>query len=1493
MKDKPNIDSEKVKYRTAREILEHIRERKIAREHEKIQRARDNYAKHQERQARKLRAVVKKPAENPPHSSTGDPLYPFSYHQYKEPPKKEDPYSYKNYLREKDEWAVMYDLSQTGWPSYEDWKKQTVENDPIVRTAREAQERVRQGVKKTGHVYTVPKPTIVPEETAVTKSSTYVSPEGEVGSFNFEEYKKAQSRHLAAEAKKLEEAEEDKIHYMPDFTQSWFHKMTEEERLDLFSYYYKHKDTLGDANRPIVVYDIETDDKQHPITLSAAKFMWDPRDGQLKALDTYQRFYKVKKNSQLFETYGIHHLTKGTLEKLRREQGATYAEIYNEDERNAFIEFLGNSVQSGHNIALFDAKQLGIQYLKNGLVDTLDASRNAWPGSTNDLDSVFKRLMGKTMAEAGLGHHLSWADVIAEALVAQQLLDSKGPIGDSLRYVMTHEGTYYGERDSYLGSTIYKSRNRLPEDMMDPLDEDQSADIIKEITSDNASMHYDTPLPSSEDENVKLSDTYNPGEWMKDITNVVSRMSNMTTNMSEVSSLLLGVANSITQSQRGSQVRTAARVSRTEMPEVMEGLGVPQEQQSRVAAAAQALRNERDAQHSFTRLVQLYRQGLWDTDTAKYIRKDLSSNWQGWGPARTDELDLEKDIFQDKDVAYRKQFLRKAVRHGDISKEQADKLELENVENSFDDLADATEKVTQKNKSLLSVLQAIGNIKIYDANQYLNAAKQQVGSSLSAAQGVIPSFLLSPMKRLAAASFNYWDQALTGYTRFKSAWDSGIGNAVGTGLAAGGAAIGTSVGGPVGGLVGAGIGGAVSGVIGGVSQIVGNVQQAEIERVGYGIQNNLNSLGFIIEWVSTPFKALAKAAKLLLGSFTSLSNGLRGFTLRELMNMSSMGNPLTELTGVDYRTYQGSTMLDAASLFNKGSMNSIYENFANQQKAFYTLGEVNQQRLIAASMLGVYDNVYVPHEDTEANYNNMVNKILKQMKFQNKDQQMTTMYLASQIDSNLAGLLHTARLLGVDDISQLTNPSNIINTRYGRRGGMYWRPLSDDEATDMRYSQWEYQAASAQFGYSKSRLANGLWKFIGKDLFNSFNSIVDKAASGDWVGVLREVGNAWDILKNKVGEVWSAIKKTFTGENDFNKDMKNILTVAGLTIVNKVLETSQQIINVWDELMLSLLKKLDPVVDYLRTITIEPKYENNKFSFELHSMGDYLSKDQIQQTEDKIKNNSWLMGRPARVTTDASGNFVEFPYSDDVAKSDKNAYGLINLLFEQLGGKAITELFGDTKKWGGGIEGEREWNSLTGRIEYTGNNIHSYTNEEALNILEYIASMDSFTRMTTTNSTGFMGFSIPEFGLTNWMPRSKDELYTVINAYSRYKEGDITAITALSKYLHDEIDAGNIHAEYQDVGPSDLYTQLSKGVEKIEGIASTIVQKTIETNNEKIQDAKNELVISFQADGKPVGEYSPGETSPGVLEQMGAKMTQFLENVVPQGLKLVVSQQSY
>ena len=679
------------KFKTAQEILNYIRERKIVREHEQIQKARDNYAKYQEKQSRKLKAVVKGASSNPPHMSTDDPVHPYSYHQYKEPLKKEDPYSYKNYLQERDRWAPIYGISQGEWPTYDEWKKHSLENDPIVQTAKEAQERTLQGVKKTGRIYTVPKSRTSPEVTA-SKPVPYASPEGEVGTFNFEEYKKAQNRHLAAEAKKLEEAEEDKIHYVPDFTHSWFHKITDEERIALSSYYYRHADTLGGGIRPLVVYDIETDDNQRPITLSAAKFMWDPRDGQLKTLDTYQRFYNVKKNSQLYQTYGVHHLTKGTLEKLRKEQGATYPDTYNEEEREAFIEFLGNSVQSGHNIALFDAKQLGVQYLKNGIIDTLDASRNTWPGATNDLDSVFQRLMGKTMGEAGLGHHLSWADVIAEALVAQRLLGSKGPTGDALRYVMTHEGTYYGERDTYLGSTIYKSRNRLPEDMMDPLDEEQSAEIKKEIASENATMHYDEPLPS--DDNTNPPDRYSPGEWMKDITNVVFKMSNMTSNMKGVSELLLGVANSINASQRGAQVRTVSRVPRIEMPEVMEGLGIPQDKQASIANAAQSLRDERDASRTFTRLVQLYRQGLWDTDTAKYIRKDLSSNWQDWGPAHIKDLDLEQDIYQDKDVADRKRYLRKALRHGDISEKQAQKLEFESAEKSFDDLADATENVT-------------------------------------------------------------------------------------------------------------------------------------------------------------------------------------------------------------------------------------------------------------------------------------------------------------------------------------------------------------------------------------------------------------------------------------------------------------------------------------------------------------------------------------------------------------------------------------------------------------------------------------------------------------------------------------------------------------------------------------------------------------------------------------------------------------------------------
>lgn len=968
-------------------------------------------------------------------------------------------------------------------------------------------------------------------------------------------------------------------------------------------------------SRPITTLDIETDDFGRPITVSAIKTAFNKATGQMEIIDTYQRFYKsLDKNLRNTET--THGLTSKILNKFRKQQGAGYSWTYNRREQQALSRFLGNSVIVGHNAHEFDIPKLFGRRIDNQVVDTLIAARNIW-GDTgkNSLDKVFKRVFGKTMEQAGLPHHDSMSDTIATAMIYEAMATSNTPTGDALRKVLKHadlnlapfdpgidikhggsqlirgaywrykdleNAKYYVDKYGYTGE-IPMENTRSPEE------------LLSEQLGTSMQIHgreYGNVNPGSGDASDVALEISALAGTIKDLGRILGTIQTAAVDIQ-------GFGSSMSQYRKAQYIQTLARAEYENMDTVADALGIPSKDIPGFRAAAGAIKQQSEQSRAFSELRRYYRQGLGGTDFVNAMRKGLSDMWGDWGPAKTEALERDQAYYEEKQARKKARYLRGIERKGLLTDEQMDSLR--GLEGSYDDLVDATDGLIKKNQELRNTYEAIGRIKMYDPNQLLSSARGQVSGILGASQGVVPSFLLNPASRIADASFNYYQRGLTGFNAANRVWNSGIGAAVTGGLTAGL------------GHVGTGIGMALTGGVNAITQVVGNVSQARIEARGLEIQNTLNTLGAAVSWISAPFKILSKVTKTLIGSFTGLSWKLNNIMGSGLTDMSNMGNPLTELTGINYSAYQGTTMLDVASLFNKGSMNSIYENFANQQRALFTTGEVNQNRLIAASMLGMFDKVYVPSNDTEGQYNSMVNQLLANMKGQSPDQKARTMYLASQIDSNLPGLLRTANMLDVTDINQLTNP---------RGSGMYWRPISDDEERSFRWDQYEFGAARSQMGVTKMRFADKLWTALGKDLYNGFNRLADSALSGDWNSVIDSAVDMWNKFKEKFVGVWEGIKGAIDGKD--GKDGWGTKIVDVFAKVGVVaLEVVRSIANAWGQLVGLIADKAHGLISYLSTVSIKPHYSTKDgFSFEIRSIKDKM--DTVDSS--KIIDHAWSEG---------------------------------------------------------------------------------------------------------------------------------------------------------------------------------------------------------------------------------------------------------------------------
>lgn len=971
-------------------------------------------------------------------------------------------------------------------------------------------------------------------------------------------------------------------------------------------------------SRPITFLDIETGHNYTPISTAALKGVIDKRTGEFRVLDVMERYY-VPQNTQT-ASFNIsketHKITPEKARSIRALQGATYSEVYNQEEQQRLIDFLKGSTIAGHNIEDFDLDKLGLRTIAQdfNVIDTLTIAENLGiRRGRRGLAPMFRRFTGRSLGKAGYSHHIGFHDVMSNAELFSKLYTLSDKAGRDIRYVTNHGGVSYATYEPTVGSSIIKGgfykakghggvQNYMHEEDFDEEGvfeyeyDENGRRILPEGYSEEADDDIEAPLDvgSSDWASVKINNQI--ALAYQQLTEELQRVREYSIgfNFSQESQLHARLANM----PPGLAIKYAKNrgYKGPKLEKLMDDVEIIRNAKKSKQASVDARTIARQRQQVTDYLDHLYRSGELGKGDYEWLSQVNYATDSGFTPAAVKYMAQEKaaeradrvrDIKgRDADEQRKERFLDKMERKHLITK--GDRVGLEQLTGSYEDLVDATDDVIEKNKQLIDIYQKFVSIKPYDVNQYLASARTQWGGTMRAAQGVIPQFLLNPIGRIGEATFNYQEGKLAPWNAFNRAWNSTIGQ---VGNAAMG--IGLSTMNPW--AIGFG---AVTGTIGAASQIYGNYKQGQMETKMLGIQNTLNTLGLITSWITTPFKLLQRATKLLTGSFTGLTLGINKFMQNGIGLMSQMGNPLTELTGINYTAYEGTTMMDVASLFNRGSMNAVYEDFANQQKAFYTMGQVNQNRLIASSLLGVYSDVYNPTTDTEGTYNAMVNKLLASMKGQSAEQQQRTMYLAAQIDNNLPSLLRTANMLGVTDINDLTDP--------GKRG-MYWRPLSDTQERNYRWTQYEYGAAQQQWGRSKMKLSNMVWTAVGKDLYNSVNVVVDKMASNDWKGALDEVANWWERFKGKVTKAWDGIKASLNGKDGKESGIgtwSHSFKLLGLQIVKIALDVSETILNIWNSIMVQLADKAEGLIAYLSTLSLTPHMSRDgKIWFEMNHIG--------------------------------------------------------------------------------------------------------------------------------------------------------------------------------------------------------------------------------------------------------------------------------------------------
>ena len=965
--------------------------------------------------------------------------------------------------------------------------------------------------------------------------------------------------------------------------------------------------------------DIETDDNGRPITISALKQIYNTSIGKFETIDNFQRFYHAT-NRDLKESYLVHGLTSQKLKRLRGQQGhqrmpdgsintLRYSNKYNESEAEALKKFIGSSIIVGHNIIDFDLPHLFNKPLNNQTIDTLFASRNQWPSQKNDLDAVFQRLYNKSMEQAGLPHHDSMSDVIATAMIAQKMLTFKGAVGDALRYVSTTHTTHIAPLDPYLKSQVikglynqygqigryinmkdYDGTYLSIEELMNA-QEKWERDIDKHTGKPALpeGMHYTDPTPNS--------------DIISDITLFTTSLADMGRQIksaAETNGAFAQDMSKVFTSMRNDDMRkvrlAAARLDTDDERETyLRGLGYGENELSSILKGVRELHEilKTNKEKSYLRTQEkLLDKELWK---AKKRGDDLSIDvlelahgttaeeiWDAIAYSKEREA-LEKDT-EKRDLIYarfkegRNTQISKLLRHGRISESQAKQLELTG---SYDELENAMDGVLLKNEKLLQIFGAISRIPMYNFEKIEQVFKGEVRGIMGSARGVIPNFLYSPFSRAVNAgmnSLNTWSAPGKAMYRIGGAVSNtlmGIGSAltIGGGLAASTGA------GVAPGLIMMGVGGA----IGLGSQVVGNVWEAGITRKGEDIQNMFNSIGMIKEIILMPLRLLASAIKLVIKGIHTLSGVLKGFAglmTSGLTGAMQMGNPLSVLTGTTYGNYYSSKLIDMATLQSPGTVNGMLENFAIQQQQLYTTGRLDTNRLVAASMLGVFNEVYGPTDNWNTSMKSMINKLAGGMKGQSSSQKQYIMALANAINPGTGAILQTMDTLGLTDYDELKRPAGIFMRSEGAISD--WR-------SGWQRAQWEYQAAGSQLGVSKNRISTSLWGKIGKPVFNTVNTIADAIAnameSGKWEDIV-------GIVKEGAKNLWSTLKTTF--------GIKDEASLFG-SIKNSVLEGAAQVVellrdkvlpkiySVWDMITSYVIDKTTDLISFLSTIRIDWK----------------------------------------------------------------------------------------------------------------------------------------------------------------------------------------------------------------------------------------------------------------------------------------------------------------
>lgn len=1016
------------------------------------------------------------------------------------------------------------------------------------------------------------------------------------------------------------------------------------------------------STKPQVFLDIETDDTRRPIAITAVKTRFNNATDKFEVIDALQRYYKTT-DARLKTTGLIHKYTSDTLLQLRQQQGAKYSSTYGISERGILRRWIGNATISGHNIMEFDLPVLFShnQIRDMDVIDTVDIARSIYGTvrGPNDLDSLLKKLTGKNMAAWGLSHHDQNADVKASMLIAQALVRSNTSYAHDIKVVMNTPGLSIApfEGGQGFGTSIIKGD---PTKVGPEYDRTNYLTLEERMTLEEAERKINGQYY---DDNGNEVPADNPGVSLEDVMSdlvgdaaeklrtqaeiipqgindsLSSSLTNTVERISQTNEQLATTINQFAGLNRDRWVKAFSKLgddaNDSMKSDLAKALGIPGERTTnQIWRGSRILNAQNKFNKSFSNLRSLVRAGYGGLDVVQDIKNTLSMQPE-WGAQESLDIQNDYDIASQKyafdeakreaKINEREEMRRKALaiaaeqheldrdaskhyalykdyRRGKIKGEDYAYMVNTGAIHSDDAISNLYKKIDEGAESTKRWTNAIDAFKqsvggVYDFKRWIDAGHEQSKGVLGALKGLVPSEVLGVGARFNEAFFgaHYADyygkrKIIEPITKIgNAAITAGFALAPFTGSAS---------------LIASGIGAGVSGI----TQAVGTYGENKIKEKGQILQSTIHLLGGTMDTILLPFRVLGKVLRTVIKSFLALSGLIGGITIKGLRNMMDMGNPLTSYTGMDYTEYRASVAGDYGALLRKGSLESLRNTFTTDARGLYTVGKLNTNKIVAASMLGVFGDLYNPTSGGDP-VASIANKAYKNMKGASADEKSRIMYLLGEIGgSELQNLVQSMDILNMS-YEDITNPA---------KRGVTWTNRNDENLRKrFQLDQYEFQSIGENIKWNGMRIADKLWVKIGKPVYNGLNDIIELIADNNWQGVFDKLKDFWKQVKNW----WDNDKDVQDIKNIFNKPIQ------GLTdgIINGFQSIGTEVLKITQKVMHSMWDIVYPFISNLADIdilaTLSP-FNKDGIQFKFKTPTEKEINDEVKKLEARRK-GSW------------------------------------------------------------------------------------------------------------------------------------------------------------------------------------------------------------------------------------------------------------------------------